>query len=281
MNNCNHHTHTLYSDGHAEPVEYITQAIHKGFDIIGFTEHSPLPFDNPFSFRRQNREEYLSKMTLLKKEFEGQIQIWTGMEMDFIPGISEDFNNVRNEFNLDFLIGSVHLVKPGDFDQLWFTDGPNHLTYDEGLAAFFGGDIRKAVSTYYRQVNQMITTQDFDVIGHFDKIKMHNKGRFFSEEESWYTRLVHETLDLIREKELIVEVNTRGIYKKRSETTYPGLSILKEVKSMGIPVMINSDAHQPCELDGAYDAAVSLLEESGIQEVMKLRSKGWVAESLH
>lgn len=281
MNNCNHHTHTIYSDGHAEPREYVFQAIQKGFDIIGFTEHSPLPFENPFSFREENREHYLQEMSLLKREFDGQIQVWNGMEMDFIPGMSEDFSSIRQAYKLDYLIGSVHLVKPQNTDRLWFTDGPNYETYDEGLIQLFDGDIRKAVGTYYNQLNQMISTQEFEIIGHFDKIKMHNKGRFFKEDEAWYLSLVAETLQLIRERGIIVEVNTRGIYKKRSDTTYPGLSILKDIKAMGIPVMINSDAHQPYEIDSAYEEAVNNLDLAGIKEVMKFRTDGWVAESLH
>jgi histidinol-phosphatase (PHP family) len=80
---------------------------------------------------------------------------------------------------------------------------------------------------------------------------------------------------------LIVEVNTRGLYKKRSDTTYPGLAILKEVRHLKIPVMINSDAHQPHELDGAYEEGLSMLEYAGIKEVMKLRKEGWVSELIH
>ncbi|MBK7172013.1 MAG: histidinol-phosphatase [Bacteroidales bacterium] len=281
MINCNHHTHSVYSDGHAQPLDYVLHALEKGFDILGFTEHSPLPFENSFSFKMENKMKYLEELDRLKMEYKGRIQIYTGMEMDFIPGISEDFDKVRQEFGLDYLIGSVHLVKPEAHERLWFTDGPNHETYDDGLIQLFGNDIRKAVSTYYRQINQMITTQTFEIIGHFDKIKMHNKGRFFSEEEPWYCALLSETLDLIREKGLIVEVNTRGLYKKRSDTTYPGLAILKEIKQLKIPVMINSDAHLPHELDGAYSEAAALLENAGITEVMKFREEGWVSEPIY
>ena len=62
----------------------------------------------------------------------------------------------------------------------------------------FGGDIRKAVSAYYQQVNRMILTQKPDILGHFDKIKMHNQDRYFREDESWYRELVMDLLDIVR-----------------------------------------------------------------------------------
>jgi histidinol-phosphatase (PHP family) len=270
----------VYSDGYAQPPEYVKAAIDKGFGLLGFSEHSPLQFANSFSFHIENLEKYLNLIKELKITYRDSLSIFSAMEVDFIPGMSTDFDAVRQQFQSDYLIGSVHLVKPDSFEELWFTDGPDYRTYDEGLNNFFGGDIRKAVTTYYRQVNQMIETQRFEIIGHFDKIKMHNRDRFFREDETWYRSLVAETLNFIREKDLIVEINTRGIYKKRSNTTYPGLEILKKLKNLGIPVMINSDAHKPDELDGAFDVAELLCRQAGISETVFFTAGGWKFQSL-
>lgn len=276
----NHHTHSIYSDGSSQPEEYISEAITKGFNLLGFTEHSPLPFENTFSFKKENKDEYLALMSSLKQKYSGQIAVFSGMEMDYIPGMSENFAKVKTEYKLDYLIGSVHLVKPVSNNELWFTDGPDYRTYDQGLNELFGGDIQKAVTTYYNQLNEMIETQHFDIIGHFDKIKMHNRDRFFKEDEPWYKNLIAETLSLIQDRDIIVEVNTRGIYKKRSETTYPGLEILKQIKSLRIPVMVNSDAHKPHELDGEFGFGFSLLKEAGIDEVVYFKGNGWGFENL-
>lgn len=271
----NHHTHTLYSDGSSHPEEYIIAAIEKGFNLLGFTEHSPLPFETPFSFRKENKDEYIALMQNLKQKYNSQIALFSGMEMDYIPRMSEAFSKTKHEYKLDYLIGSVHLVRLENSKELWFTDGPDYHTYDQGLNDLFGGDIKKAVTTYYKQLNEMIETQHFDIIGHFDKIKMHNNGRFFNEDEPWYKELVNETLQLIQDRDIIIEVNTRGIYKQRSETTYPGLDILKQIKTMRIPVMVNSDAHKPHELDLAFGQGFSLLKEAGIDEVVYFKGNGW------
>ncbi len=271
----NHHTHSLYSDGSSQPEEYILEAIAKGFHILGFTEHSPLHFENTFSFKKENKEEYVALMESLKQKYSSRISVYSGMEMDYIPGMSENFSKVKSEYKLDYLIGSVHLVRPENNDELWFTDGPNYETYDKGLNELFGSDIKKAVTRYYQQLNEMIETQHFDIIGHFDKIKMHNRDRFFKEDEPWYMALVSETLDLLQDRDIIVEINTRGIYKQRSETTYPGLDILKQIKKLRIPVMVNSDAHKPHELDGEFEYGYSILKEAGINEVVYFKGNGW------
>jgi histidinol-phosphatase (PHP family) len=199
--------------------------------------------------------------------------------MDFIPGLSENFLELKTKCGLDYSIGSVHLVvSPGG--ELWFIDGPVPEIYDDGLTNLFGGDIRKAVTTYYHQTNQMIETQAPDIIGHMDKIKMHNQQRFFKEDEAWYKTLVSETLDLIARKGTIVEINTRGIYKKRSTTTYPGIEIIKQLKKLKIPVTVSSDAHQASELDGAFTETKMLLIESGVHETVFFNGKFWEQTNL-
>jgi len=275
----NYHTHTRFSDGKGEPEAFVQQALKLGFDALGFSEHSPLPFDNTFALKAPELDEYVSTILSLGKAYTSEIKVFLSMEFDFIPGHSEDFSELKTKCGLDYTIGSVHLVvSPGG--GLWFIDGPVPEIYDDGLAYLFGGDIRKAVTAYYRQTNQMIESQNPDIIGHVDKIKMHNRERFFKEDESWYRSLIGETLDIIAQKGTIVEVNTRGIYKKRSETTYPGIEILKQMKSRGIPVTVSSDAHQAQELNGAFEIAQNLLREAGINETVFFTGKNWEQTSL-
>ena len=197
------------------------------------------------------------------------------MEFDFIPGLSDDFDSWRDKLHLDYAIGSVHLVRPEQSDDLWFIDGPEREKYDDGLRKYFGNDIKKAVKTYYFQINQMIETQQFEIVGHLDKIKMHNAGRYFSEDEKWYRRLVNESLELIREKDLVVEVNTRGLYKKCSERLFPDDETLKQIKTMQIPVLISSDAHHPGELNAFMDYAEKRLVEIGIKAVVFFSKGSW------
>jgi len=280
MINYNLHQHTFFSDGKETPKEFIEKAIELGFSQIGFTEHSPLPFPNPFSLKEEQVSDYVNAIEHLKNQFRHQIEIFRALEMDYIPGISEDFGYWRETCKTDYLIGSVHLVKPDGIDELWFTDGPDYKIFDAGLQKFFGGDIRKAVKTFYYQTNQMIESQTFEIIGHIDKIKMHNRGRFFTEDEKWYRKLVEETLELVKQKNVIVEVNTRGMYKKTSDSLFPDHETLKRINELKIPVIISSDAHHPDEINNLFEDAEKHLVKFGFKEVMMLENRSWITKSL-
>ena len=75
----------------------------------------------------------------------------------------------------------------------------------------------------------------------------------------------------------IVEVNTRGLYKKRSDELFPGNLALKKIFEAGIPVTLNSDAHRPEELDGYFDYGRRVLKDIGFEKMMLFTEDGWVA----
>jgi len=280
MINYNLHQHTTFSDGKETPQKFVEKAIALRFSQIGFSEHSPLPFSNPFSLKKENIDEYISTIDQLKEKYADQITIYRALEMDYIPGVSEDFNYWRKRCKVDYLIGSVHLVKPDGTDELWFTDGPDRSIYDEGIKRFFNGDIRKAVKTFFHQTNQMIESQEFEIIGHVDKIKMHNQGRFFSEDEEWYRDLLNETIELIKQRDIIVEVNTRGLYKKRSDSLFPDGFALRKVQELNIPIIISSDAHHPDEISSMFDYTEKRLTDMGFSYVMYFEDDSWKERGL-
>jgi histidinol-phosphatase (PHP family) len=210
----------------------------------------------------------------LKQEFEGQIEILSSFEFEYIPGVTRPMKDVAERCNFDYILGSVHLIVGKEpvtsGKDLWFTDGPDISYYDKGFYKFFDGDIRKAAKAFYHQTNLMLETEALDIIGHFDKIKMNNKGRFFQENEEWYIDLVNETIDLIKQKNVIVEVNTRGIYKQRHNDYFPSLDILKYLKTLNIPVTIASDAHSPLDLNLQWEDTYRNLLELGFKPAGKV-----------
>jgi histidinol-phosphatase (PHP family) len=277
----NLHTHTRFSDGSDAPEKYIEAALAHGLTALGFSDHSPLPFENSFALKEEEVQKYCEEVQNSKLEIGNwKLEIFLGMEADFIPGMGHPFAYFRENFPIDYLIGSVHLVRNGKSEDLWFIDGPDPATYDDGLNLLFGGDIRRGVTAYYRQINEMLSTSKMEIIGHLDKIKMHNRGRLFSEGEGWYSDLVNETLDLVKQTGVIVEVNTRGIYKKRSDTHFPGPELLKKIHELKIPVIISSDAHKPAEVAMLFDETADLLYQVGFREVMELTASGWEMAAL-
>jgi histidinol-phosphatase (PHP family) len=242
---------------------------------LGFSDHAPIPFENPFSIAPGRLGAYCAEIRRLKAAYAERLHIFLGLEIDFIPGIMDNFQELIREGGLDYSIGSVHIVGRDSVENLWFIDDPHVETFDRGVQAFFGGDIRKALRAFYDQTNQMIASQKFDVIGHIDKVKMHCQNRLFSENEPWYEAMVFETLDLVRKKGLIVEVNTRGAYKIGPDVLYPSAFILRRMNELNIPVTISSDAHRPEELRLMFARAVDAVSQAGYREIMRLTGAGW------
>lgn len=272
----NLHTHSHFCDGKEAPEEYVKKAIELGFHTLGFSSHAPVPFENKFALKEERVDEYFQTIRNLQIKFKSQIQLLLALEIDFIPGITKDFDEYGKTGELDYTIGGVHLIRNKDRDKkgLWFIDGPYQEKYDAGIQKLYDGNGRKGVEAYYTQITDMIESQKPDIIAHFDKIKMHNKDRYFSEEESWYKDLVWKTLKFIAsESKCIIEVNTRGIYKKRAETFFPSPEILERIHHLKIPVTISSDAHHPEELNYYLAEAINLLKEIGFKEVVYFEGK--------
>ena len=257
----------------------VAEAISQGMHTLGFSDHSSVPFDSRVSIPMDKNDEYVGHLKELKIKYKDKIDILASMEMEFIPGIVVDFEKTKRDYKLDYLIGSVHLVGKTP-DTLWFIDGKSIEPYDEGLKKYFGGDIRKGVRAYFDQENEMIETEKFDIIGHFDKVKMNARGRYFHEDEKWYRDMVLETLDLIKQHDLIVEINTRGLYKQRYNGFYPSEWLLPRMKEMNIPVLISSDAHQYWELTYFFKEAEEALKAVGYKETMCFKNGCWTAETI-
>ena len=266
----NYHTHSTYCDGKATPREMVEFAVAHGFTALGFSGHCPLPFENTYSIT--DYEGYCNEVRRLKEEYKDRISIYHGLEMDYVPGMLEDFTPLIEQGGLKYVIGSVHLIppqgiKPKEGDDLWMIDGSRYQTYDEGLMKHYGGDIRRGVKAYFHNENAMLEKNRPTILGHPDKIVMHNRDRYFHEDERWYRDLALETIHLAKELDTIVEINTRGIYKGRHADYYPGKWLIDEMKQLHIPVIVSTDAHAPEDLlrtEGAYE----YLKEIGYRDVL-------------
>lgn len=242
----NYHTHSLYCDGKSTLEEHVREAEKQHLLQLGFSSHAPVPFENSFAITEEKLPEYVQEINALQPKTE--VKLLKSLECDFIPGMTMDFAERQQKCGLDYVIGGVHLVRPPHGDGLWFIDGSKQEIYDNGLRDLFDNNIKVAVTAFWEQTFEMLETQHLDIIAHFDKIKMHNRNRFFTEDEQWYKMLADKAIQLIKRHDVIIEVNTRGLYKKRCDHFYPSTELLMKARKADIPVLISSDAHQACEL---------------------------------
>lgn len=265
----NYHTHSIYCDGRGELRDYVEFALAHEFSHLGFSGHAPLPFENNYTIRSEEYIKYCNEIRSLQTEFADRINICLGLEIDYIPGVMDNFSELIINGRLDYCIGSVHIVnQPENPENMWFIDVKLLEKYHEGLQRVFGGDIRKGVQAFFQQTNEMIESQRPLIVGHLDKILTHNDGnRYFMPNEKWFQYLVFETVELIRQAGCICEINTRGIYKKRHEDFYPSRETIKYMNQKNIPVLVSTDAHEPANLD-MFEGAYEYLREIGYRNVV-------------
>ena len=266
----NFHTHSNYCDGKGELEDYLRSATAVGLEVIGFSSHAPLPFPRPWCMKGEDLPRYLAEIESLKHRYD-TLTLYKGLEIDYIPGVMapSDFRAA-----LDYTIGSVHFVDSFE-GKYWEIDNTVEV-FKEGLRNIFHNDIRGAVTRYLELTREMVLKDPPDVVGHLDKIKMQNSpDPFFEESEAWYREEVDKTLKAIRQAEVIVEVNTRGLYKKKTSTPYPGPWILERIRHLGIPVTISSDAHHPDDLTKEFQSTAGLLREIGFKNLSILKGGIW------
>ena len=272
----NYHTHTHHCDGRGEPHEYAEAALRKGMPRLGFSGHNVVPFPTDWTMPAARLESYLHEVREVRERYRGRLEIFLGMEADFIPGMISPVHHDIRELGLDFVIGSVHFIGPSDGDHGWTVDGPAE-EMEAAVHDGFGGDPRRLVERYYRLVASMAETAAPDIIAHFDIVKKNNRdGRFFSEDAAWYRIAVKHALNAVRESGSIMEINTGGIVRDTSGAFYPSPWILQEARQMRIPVIVSSDAHHPDHLDGRFPDAVQLLRGVGYHTQRQLTSSGWI-----
>ncbi len=261
----NFHTHTEYCDGKGSPEDYIKEAVKLKLPALGFSGHAPVPFDSWWNMSENDFEKYRLEISFLKEKYKNKLEIYTAVEADFIRDLVKpsDFKDK----NLDYIIGSVHYLYPENADKPYdFIISPE--VFKEVLSKFYQNDIKKLIKDYYRQINLMIESGSVDIVGHLDQVQKFNKNNlFFDEKKDFYMPIVCETLDLISEKKLILEINTRGKLKKQLENFFPSTQIIIEAKKRDITFMLNADAHKPEELNSYFPEAKAYLSNLGINEL--------------
>jgi len=270
----NYHCHSRFDDGHGELEEYVQAAVQKGLRTLGFSAHAPVPFPCAWTLPPTLLPEYLATARVLQNSCAGRLEVLVGLEVDYIPEIISPAAAQIQALNLDFTVGSVHFIGRLAGGELWTADGPAE-ELEQGVQESFNGGFRKAVEEYYRRIAAMVSSSPPDIVGHFDVIKKNNReGKYFSENAGWYRAAVALALDAVAASPCILEINTGGIVRGTSGTLYPSEWILAEALRREIPVMINTDAHWPDQLDGFYNEAASILREIGFRELTQIGREG-------
>lgn len=262
------HTHNKLCH-HAEGTieEYVKAAIELGVSTIGISDHFPYEFlkyleripYGEYAMTLKEIEGYFNEIVRLQEKYNGEITIRVGFEIDFLLNQEELLNQklLKSKENLDYILGSIHILDSEDGK--WCFDDSRFLKEFKDIG------VDQVYMVYYETLQNMLLSDlfDFDIVSHFDLPKKFN---YFPEQKYLVHNKALETLELIKEKDKVMEINTGGL-RKEVKDQYPSEGIIKEMYNLDIPILLGSDAHHPSEVAYEFDKMKSLLTKIGYNQL--------------
>lgn len=249
------HIHTSYCPhGTADSFEgYIEKAIKNGFTDISFTEHAPLPdgFIDPTplkdsGMKKEDVQSYIEELQKLKLKYQQQIRIRIGFEVDYIVGFENQTTAWLNTYGplIDDAILSVHfLLHNNKYVCIDYSDEV-FIEFSKQI-----GSVQQVYDLYYETVKASILIDLGQYkpkrIGHPTLV---HKFQLAHLEDINDQVSIEEILRLLATNSLELDANSAGYAKKHCQEPYPPLNYLKLAKSLNIPIIFGSDAHQIADL---------------------------------
>ncbi len=272
MNLTNYHSHCSFCDGRAPFEEFVKEAIRQGFYSYGVSSHAPLPFPTQWTMEWEQMEAYLDEFKNLRSKYADEIELYVGLEIDYLNEESNPSVARFTELPLDYRIGSVHLLYDAAGEVVDIDCSP--AVFKERVDRHFNGDVLRVVRMYFDRLFRMVELGGFDILGHADK--MHYNASCYHPgllDEPWYEALMKDYFSLVASRGYLVEINTKA-YDSLG-TFYPNSRYWELMKEYQIKVLVNSDAHYPERINAGRMEALRLLQAKGFATVAELHQGSW------
>lgn len=278
MNKTNYHSHTQFCDGRADMEDFVLEAIGQGFYSYGFSPHAPLPFRTEWTMdSKEAVADYITEFNRLKTKYADEIELYAGMEIDYLNEKHNPACDFFKQLPLDYRIGSVHMLHTKDGEIVDIDCDAE--TFKCRLERYFENDLEALVRLYYKQLLRMIELGGFDIVGHADKMS-HNASFCQPDirEQKWYDDIMTHYFETIAQKKLMVEINTKQF--ERFGMFFPNKKYFALLRELKIPVLVNSDSHEPHLINSGRGEALKELRAAGIRSVMELDGGVWVEKEI-
>lgn len=250
------HNHTLWCDGRNTPEEMADAAIAAGYTDFGFSSHG---HDPTYSHSLQDAEGYIAAINKLKKEYEGRLRVYLGMESDYLYALT-----CRDK--LDYIVGSVHNIPvKGQRDGFCIES-----TYEQIDAAmeYYGGDGMAIVRDFFDATVKNAEINRPDVYGHFDIILKLNKDNYFFDEGSKaYMDMAREAAKACSEVGGVFEINTGGKFSGYRDFFYLKEFLLRYLREIGARVTVSTDCHTTKSIAYGVSEAIAGMKQAGFRSL--------------
>src|SRR5437763_11643718 len=126
----------------------------------------------------------------------------------------------------------------------------------------------------FARIREMVESGLVDCLAHLDLVKVHGHRP-----RAPVTELVEETLELIRARNLAIELSTAG-WRKPVNELYPSDEIIPRAIEKKIPFTIASDAHSWAQLGENYERLAQKMVSFGSREVSVYEKHRRIAQRL-
>lgn len=250
---CNYHTHTLYcGHGIGYPIDYLKVAIKNNFQVLGFSEHAPLPEKYFIHTIDEKENEYFEKVTALKNNNFG-IKIYVGLEIDYFEEFNDFYKKLLNKY--DYLSLSCHYIK--------------YQAANIGDYSCFNLNTTEKKLLFKKIIFSGIHSQLFSYLNHPDI--------FINDNDELIRKISEDIIDEAIKYDLPLELNISQMLRfpllyKQNNIRF---NFWKKVSQKQAKVIINFDAHQPNLLNIAnYKKALLFANNLNLNMIEKIIFKG-------
>ncbi len=244
---------TIPSDMHSHvsrssAMQMALAAQQKGLRVLGISEHVFQMQETRHALQHLKLEGPLLTFSTYIEEVDAaatqsNVDIRLGLEVDFIPEKTEQIYTFIQEYNWDFLIGSVHEINGIQFEANY------KWNREEGEALWL---------QYFELLRRAVTSRHFSIVSHPVRMRVNNPylPSTFDEE------LEHLAAEATR-YDVALEINGYDIFH------YHGLvrRLAKACILHRTPMSVGSDAHNPREIAQAHQQTEDILHEVGITKI--------------
>lgn len=247
----NYHTHTFRCN-HATGRErdYIETAIARGVKTLGFSDHTPYPFEaehfSHFRMRMSELENYFSTLRDLQKEYAADIRLLIGFEAEYYPAYFQKLLEAFKPYRPDYLILGQHFIE----NEI----GAPYVAAQTDSCAL--------LTQYVNQCIEALKTGEFLYLAHPDLPN-------FTGFESFYTKEMTRLCQAAKQLDIPLEFNLLGFGEGRH---YPSDRFFKLAAATGNRVVLGCDAHEPQSVadPAVEEKALQHLKQLGITPVAEL-----------
>ncbi len=249
----NYHTHTWrchHAVGTEE--EYVERAIECGLQILGFSDHTPMPYDGGFvsdsKMTFDQVEDYVDTVLCLRDKYRADIEIHLGLEVEYYPKYFDKLMSMLSDYPMEYFILGQHFLgnQVGDV----FCMAPT--------------DREEDIKRYSAQVREAMATGKFLYLAHPDVIQ-------YIGPDEIYDRYMRDICEDAKRLHIPLEINLLGAEEDRH---YPNPGFWRIAGEVGNDVILGSDAHTPQAVyrPEALKKAEKLVDSFGLKliETIKL-----------